>query len=84
LNLQPRGFEGDVSPSWGACEGAGPLAGAARQDSLPTRRRLDGSIPLASSTNSADDSTSLRLTAPLLSPRNSATVTATVTVCCSK
>jgi len=25
LNLQPRGFEGDVSPSWGACEGAGPL-----------------------------------------------------------
>jgi len=24
-NCQPRGFEGDVSPVGGACEGAGPL-----------------------------------------------------------
>jgi hypothetical protein len=30
VNLQPRGFEGDVSPSWGACEGAGPLCRSRR------------------------------------------------------
>jgi len=30
LNLQPRGFEGDMSPSWGACEGAGPLSRSRR------------------------------------------------------
>lgn len=51
---------------------------------LFVNRRLDGSIPLASSMNSADESTSLRLTELLLSSINSATVTAIVTVCFSK
>jgi hypothetical protein len=36
LNLQPRGFEGDVSPSWGVCEGAGPLR-RSRQGKLQCR-----------------------------------------------
>src|SRR6185295_17553134 len=39
LNLQPRGFEGDVSPSWGVCGGAGPSAGA---DEAPLCRPGDG------------------------------------------
>ncbi len=32
-----RGSEGDASPSWEVCEGAGPLAGAAKQVSELSR-----------------------------------------------
>jgi hypothetical protein len=31
LKPRLRGSEGDASPSWGVCEGAGPFAGAAKQ-----------------------------------------------------
>ena len=49
-NLQPRGFEGDVSPSWGVCEGAGLLRRRRRgleaccrgQCSLPLSKNKDG------------------------------------------
>ena len=42
--------------------------------------QVGGSIPLASSRNSADDSTSLRFAEVLLSPRNSGSVTVSVTI----